>query len=254
MYQDVVDLNAFYNSFLGQVARRQIRAVLREHWADLRGQSLLGIGFATPYLRSFADEAARTVALMPAEQGVIPWPPEGRSRVCLAEEAELPFADESFDRVLLVHAVESSETLRPMLREVWRVMAGSGRLMVVAPNRRGIWARFENNPFAHGHPFSESQLTRLLRDSLFTPLRATTALYVPPSRLRVLLRAASAWEKIGRRWGLPFPGVIVVEAAKQVYAPVPERRRAGALRRRLALALPLPGRAAQPAPAPVSGA
>lgn len=248
MYQDVVDLNAFYNSFLGQVARRQIRAALREHWSDLHGLSLLGVGFATPYLRSFGDEAGRTVALMPAAQGVIPWPPEGRSRVCLAEEAELPFPDESFDRVLLVHAVESSETLRPMLREVWRVMAGGGRLMVVAPNRRGIWAHFENNPFAHGHPFSESQLTRLLRDSLYTPLRASTALYVPPSRLRVLLRAASAWEKVGRRWGLPFPGVIVIEAAKQVYAAPPERSRAAALRRRLALALPGGRAPARPAP------
>ncbi|MSP82079.1 MAG: methyltransferase domain-containing protein [Alphaproteobacteria bacterium] len=238
MYQDVVDLNAFYNTFLGQVARRQIRNRLREHWPNLAGLALLGIGFPTPYLRLFGDEPRRQVAVMPAAQGVIPWPSDGPSLVALADESELPFADESFDRVLLVHAIEASEALRPMLREVWRVMTGGGRLLVVAPNRRGIWARFENNPFAHGHPFSESQLNHLLRDSLFTPLKSTAALYVPPSNLRLTLRAAGTWERFGERWGLPFPGVILIESAKQIYAPTQATASLRRFRRRIALPLP----------------
>jgi SAM-dependent methyltransferase len=242
MYQDVVDLNVFYNSFLGQVARRQVRARVREHWPSVASQAVLGLGFATPYLRAFRDEATRTIAAMPALQGVVPWPGDAPSLACLADETELPFADESFDRILLVHAVESSESLRAMLREVWRVLAGSGRLLVVAPNRRGLWARLENNPFAHGHPFSESQLTRLLRDSLFSPVSASTALYVPPSRLKFMLGAAGAWEKIGHRWGLPFAGVILVEATKQVYVGTPARNRRRRLPVRAALGLPVAGR------------
>jgi SAM-dependent methyltransferase len=171
---------------------------------------------------------------------VIPWPDDGPSLVALADEAELPFGDESFDRALLIHAVEASEAVRPMLREVWRVLRGSGRLLVVAPNRRGIWARFENNPFAYGHPFSESQLGRLLRESLFTPLASSAALYVPPSNLRLTLRAATTWERFGERWGLPFPGVIVIECAKQIYAPTPALARRHRLRRRIAMPLPAP--------------
>lgn len=237
MYQDVVDLNVFYNSFLGQVARRQVRARIREHWPTAAGLGVLGLGFATPYLRVFRDEAQRVVAAMPASQGISPWPGDGPSLVCLADETELPFPDESFDRILLVHAVESTESLRAMLREVWRVLGGGGRLLVVAPNRRGLWARIENNPFAHGHPFSESQLTRLLRDCLFSPESTSAALYVPPSRLRLALRAAGAWEKIGHRWGLPFAGVILVEATKQIYAASPARVRTRAARLRAALSL-----------------
>ncbi len=223
MRQDTIDLNAFYASPLGQVARRAIRRRIRALWPDLRGQSVLGLGFATPYLRPFQGEAERVLAIMPATLGVMAWPADEARRVALADEAELPLPDGSIDRALLVHAVESSEQLRPMLREIWRVLDGGGRLLVVVPNRRGIWARFERTPFGSGHPFSPAQLSRLLRDSLFSPLTTETALYMPPLKSRMMLRVAGAWERIGERWGLPFAGAVIIEASKQVYAANPER-------------------------------
>jgi len=223
MWQDIIDLNAFYASPLGQVARRIIRRRIRALWPNLSGQSVLGLGFATPYLRPFKGEASRVLAIMPATLGVIAWPPDEARRVALADEAELPLPDGSIDRALLVHAVESSEQLRPMLREIWRVLDGGGRLLVVVPNRRGVWARFERTPFGSGHPFSPPQLSRLLRDSLFTPLTTETALFMPPLKSRMMLRAAGAWERVGERWGLPFAGAVILEAGKQVYAARPER-------------------------------
>jgi len=223
MWHDVVDLGAFYASRPGLVAQRMIRRQIRALWPDTRGQSVLGLGFATPYLRPFRDEAERVIAIMPAAQGVIPWPRDEPGLVALADEAELPLAEGSIDRALLVHAVECSEQSRVMLREIWRVLAGGGRLLVVAPNRRGIWARLERTPFGHGHPFSPAQLSRLLRDSLFSPLTTETALYMPPLKSRIMLRAAGAWERAGERWGLPFAGAVIIEASKQVYAARPER-------------------------------
>ena len=223
MWQDIIDLNAFYASPLGQVARRIIRRRIRALWPNLSGQSVLGLGFATPYLRPFKGEASRVLAIMPATLGVIAWPPDEARRVALADEAELPLPDGSIDRALLVHAVESSEQLRPMLREIWRVLDGGGRLLVVVPNRRGVWARFERTPFGSGHPLSPPQLSRLLRDSLFTPLTTETALFMPPLKSRMMLRAAGAWERVGERWGLPFAGAVIIEASKQVYAARPER-------------------------------
>ncbi len=223
MWHDVIDLNGFYASRLGLVARRMIRRRVRALWPDVRGQSVLGLGYATPYLRPFRSEAERVIAVMPASQGVMPWPRDEARLVALADEAELPLPDGSIDRALLVHSVECSEELRPMLREVWRVLAGGGRLLVVAPNRRGIWARLERTPFGHGHPFSPPQLSRLLRESMFSPLQSASALYIPPSTSRAMLRFATAWEGLGDRWDLPFAGVVLVEASKQVYAANPER-------------------------------
>src|SRR3954465_15157403 len=207
MYTDAIDLREFYESSLGQVARRMIRRRVRELWPDVRGQVVLGVGYAAPYLRPFREEAERTIALMPASQGVVYWPPEGPGLSALADEAELPLPDMSVDRVLLVHGLECTEQLRPMMREIWRVLAGGGRLLVVAPNRRGIWARLDRTPFGHGHPHTPGQLSRLLRGERFPPERSAAALFVPPTEWRVVLRSAGAFESIGERWFTRFAGV-----------------------------------------------
>lgn len=227
MHSDVVDLRDFYASSLGQMACRMIRRRLRLLWPDLGGLGLLAIGYAVPYLRPFRDEAARVVAVMPALQGVLPWPADGPNLVALADEGELPFEDASVDRVLLVHAVESSEEVRALLKEVWRVLAGSGRVLVVVPNRRGIWARLDRTPFGLGHPYTPAQLSRLLREELFTPVRSAGALFIPPVRRRVMLRAAPAWERLGERLFTRFAGVALIEAQKQIYARPPRKREAG---------------------------
>ncbi len=218
MWHDVVDLRDFYETRLGAMARRMIRRGVRSMWPDVKGQRVLGLGYATPYLRQFLTEAERTLAFMPASKGVLHWPSEGRGLTALVDETELPLPDLSVDRVLLVHGLESSEYQRDMLREAWRVLTGEGRLLIVAPNRGGIWARLERTPLGWGQPYSAAQLSRLLRDNMFTPTRSRRALYIPPLRTRALLRSAPAWERIGSRWFPTFGGVVLVEAGKQLYA------------------------------------
>lgn len=218
MASDVVDLRDFYRGPLGQVARRMIRRAIQRVWPDLTGMRLLGIGYAAPFLSALAADTERTVAMMPASLGVLRWPPEGRNLVTLADEGELPFADYSIDRVLLVHALETTEEVRLMLKEIWRVLAGGGRVLIVAPNRRGIWARLDRTPFGSGRPYTMSQLSQLLRDEQFTPVGSDTALFIPPATRRVMLQSAAAWERIGRRWFPTFAGVVLVEATKQIYA------------------------------------
>ena len=183
MRTDVVDLWDFYQASLGRIAQRMIRRRLRLLWPNVAGLNVMGLGYATPFLRPFRDEAARVIGIMPAGQGVLRWPADEPNLVALADDAELPLPDLSVDRVLLVHAVETAEQLQPMMREIWRVLAGNGRLIVVVPNRRGMWARREGNPFGMGRPYSVTQLSRLMRDTMFTPLQSATALYVPPEPL-----------------------------------------------------------------------
>ena len=223
MWSDVAYLRDFYETTLGQMAIRVIRRRIRELWPDLRGQRVLGIGYATPYLRGFRTEAERVLAVMPAAQGVLRWPGEGPGRVVLADEAELPFADNSIDRVILIHALEATEQRREMLREIWRILPGDGRLLAIAPNRRGIWARLERTPFGYGHPFTFGQLSRLLRENMFNPVRSSAALFVPPSASRMAIAAAPAWEKLGNSWFQTFAGVVMIEAAKEIYAASPVR-------------------------------
>jgi len=218
MYPDVVDLRSFYAKPLGRVARRLIGHQMRGVWPNMAGMTLAGFGYATPYLRPFLGEAERVLAVMPAEQGVVHWPPDGPGLVTLAEETHLPLPDESVDRLVLVHSVENSEALRALLRQAWKVLAPGGRLLIVAPNRHGFWARRDKTPFGHGRPFTRMQLTDLLRGAMFTPTLWRSCLYVPPFGVHFFLRSAVAWERIGRLGGGRFAGVILVEAAKQMYA------------------------------------
>jgi SAM-dependent methyltransferase len=199
MYSDVIDLRDFYATSLGQVAQRMLRRRIRQVWPDVTGLRVMGLGYAIPYLRQFMSEAERVVACMPAAQGVLHWPRDGLNVAGLVEEGELPLQDFSIDRVLLVHALECSEQVRPMLAEVWRVLAGGGRVLIAVPNRRGIWARLDRTPFGAGHPYTTNQLSRLLREAAFTPVRSVNALYVPPTPSRMILSAAGAWESIGER-------------------------------------------------------
>ncbi len=218
MWTDVVDLREFYARRLGRTAQRMVRRRLRECWPDVTGQRVLGLGFATPYLGVFRGEAERVVAAMPAGQGVLHWPVGERGLTTLVDETDLPLPDLAFDRVVIVHALECAEQVRPMLREAWRVMADSGRLVVVVPNRRGLWARFESNPFGHGRPYSGGQLRRLLRDNMFMPMETSRALFVPPTSLRLVQGSATVWERLGARFFPAAGGVVVMEAVKQMYA------------------------------------
>ncbi|MBK19393.1 MAG: methyltransferase type 11 [Rhodospirillaceae bacterium] len=238
MWNDVVDLRDFYRSNLGPNAESLIGQRIRQIWDNTSQQRILGLGYATPYLSLFEEESERVIAAMPARQGVLHWPVEGTGKVTLCEEAEIPLPDVSVDRVLMVHALECSEQLRPMLREVWRVLADGGRLIAVVPNRRGIWARMDRTPFGHGYPYTPAQLNRLLRDTLFTPIQTERALYMPPSQSRVMLASSRAWEEVGSRLFPTFSGVLIVEAGKQIYAASADSAKAPRRRRYTA---PVPG-------------
>jgi len=224
MSLDVVDLRSFYAQRLGVVARRFVGRGVRTLWQDTTGERVLGIGYATPYLGLFREEAERCLAFMPARQGVLKWPTERPTLASLVDTYEMPLPDSSVDRVLLVHALEMSEDAGALLREVWRVLNAGGRLLAVVPNRRGLWARMDTTPFGHGRPYSRTQIVQLLRDAWFTPTSWGEALYVPPVARGWFLRSSIAWERTGAKLSAPFAGVHLVEATKQVYRAIPTRR------------------------------
>jgi SAM-dependent methyltransferase len=238
---DVVDLRTFYASPLGLVTRRFLSGHIRKRWENCAGLSVMGVGYALPYLSLFREEAVRVLAFMPAEQGVVNWPSSGASASALVETTTMPLPDSCIDRILIVHALEVSDQPFDLLAEAWRILTPGGRLMLVTPNRGGLWSRVDTTPFGHGQPYSRGQLRDLMRETLFSPIHWGEALYCAPFARRALLRLAPALERFGARFSLPGAGVLVVEATKQLYRPV------GFRRARRALPIPLP---AEPVLAP----
>jgi SAM-dependent methyltransferase len=219
MLLDAADLRDFYKTPLGLVVRRALTNRISSVWSGRRHGTVIGLGFASPFLGRYGSEATRIGALMPQSQGALVWPSNGLVRTALVEEHQLPLPDNSVDWLLVVHGLEGAERAEPMLREMWRVLAPDGRVLIVVPNRRGVWARSDTTPFGQGRPYSTSQLETLLKQALFTPTAWSAALHFPPLANTIMLRSAQALERGGHRISGLLAGVILVEAKKELMMP-----------------------------------
>ena len=231
---DTIAIDAFYASPCGTMVAHLLAERLLEFWprTGLTGQSLLGYGHAAPFLGNWHDCAYRCLRMSPARLGV----PSGQlGLACLTEEESLPLADLSIDRVLLVHGLEAADNARRLLRELWRVLKDDGRLLLVVPNRHGIWAHLENTPFGQGQPYTQGQIGRLMAEAMFRVERRDTALFIPPGEHKLLHHAGLICEKFGRRLLPHLGGVTISEAVKDIYAALPI---SAAPRRRVVLVEP----------------
>lgn len=220
MVESVYDLRSFYEGKKGRLIQPLLQDQIHRIWPDTKGLRVLGCGYAVPFLAPYLEDAERVVAMMPARFGIHAWDPQDQNLACLAEEGELPFETESIDRILLVHSLEHTETLAAYLQELWRVLKSTGRILIIVPNRRGLWARAEWSPFGHGTPFSGSQLRHVLRENLFVVEQSVRALYVPPFRSSMLLRTCLGMERFGQYFMSGMSGVVIVEASKQLYSGI----------------------------------
>ena len=234
MRRDVLELRRFYATPLGKAVREMVGRKLGEAWDNPRGLDVLGVGYATPFFENLGS-AGRVVAAMPAAQGVEAWPQEGRNLACLADETSLPFTNALFDRILVVHGLEESDDPVALMREVWRVLAPQGRVIIVAASRLGLWSDAEKTPFGHGRPYTRSQLEELVREAELEPAAWSRALYAPP--LDWSAGWAEAFEQVGSRLWPQFSGLILLEAVKQTFAVKPKAPR---LRAKAPVLRPLP--------------
>lgn len=210
----------YYRSRLGRAAQKGVRDQVVARWGPCRGLSVAGYGFAVPLLRPFLAQARRVTGLMPGPQGVMPWPAEGPNHSVLCDETRWPLANDSVDRLVIMHGLETSEHAAAVLDETHRVLAPEGRALLVVPNRSGFWARRDATPFGFGRPWSRAQIEQLLAEAGFLPTWHSSALFFPPSERRFWLKGARGLERVGRRW-LPeaLGGVLLVEAIRRDMAP-----------------------------------
>ncbi len=218
MSKIVHSIKDFYSQKRGRLVRRFLAAHIREMWPDTKGLRVMGVGYALPYLNNVARDAAMNFAFMPQSMGVHYWPDGEQGRVFLGDETELPLETESVDRILLVHGLEFFDKPSASFHELWRVLKSNGRLIIVVPSRMGFWSRSESTPFGHGRPYSMKQLMSILQDNMFVHERTEQALFMPPFRSFWMLRAAYAFENLGRYLFSGFAGVHIVEVSKQIYA------------------------------------
>ncbi len=225
---DVLELAEFYASPKGPAVSEALARPVAQMWPDLKGQRVMGLGFAQPLMNELcALGQPRTItAMMPERMGVMHWvnpcpSPRKGNAASLVQPGHLPLRDAMMDKVIILHGLEHSAHHTGFLREVWRVLAPGGTIILVVPNRRSLWAQLEGTPFGHGTPYTRAQLANRLRAAMFTPLDWRMALAVPPIKGVFGAAWARPIDAMGIKLWPRFAGVHVVLAQKQMASMMP---------------------------------
>tara|TARA_B100000131_G_scaffold318639_1_gene362913 strand:- start:902 stop:1612 length:711 start_codon:yes stop_codon:yes gene_type:complete len=218
MIFDQMNIQEFYNSQLGLTVQQCITKEISTRWTDLNSTRILGVGFSSPYIKTYNKNQNNIISLLPPIPSIEFAAGNSANQELISLFHEIPLPDLSIDRIIIVHALEFSESANLMIRELWRILTDNGKILFIVPNRLGIWCRFDSNPFGFGRPYSPNQLVRLLEDNLFTTIGRNTALYMPPIKVRGMNSLSKGWEIFGRHTFPNLGGIISIEAEKQIYS------------------------------------
>jgi SAM-dependent methyltransferase len=213
---DVRFLRDFYGTPLGHRAAGDFLRVLSA-MAPPPGGKMLCVGYGLPLFSFVNDQKTQIFWSMPARQGIMPWPSEHPARAVLLEESRLPFAHETFDTIVLIHSLEFTRDPEDFLNEILRVATRAASILLIVPNRLGLWAHMDQTPFGYGHPYSLFQLTDALRACSLKIVAKKAALSFFPSKY--------AWARHplwSRFWPQPLAGAWCVRVERgAVAAPKP---------------------------------
>ena len=230
MQPDVLTIHRFYQTPLGEQTAQLLAGRITKLMVPQAGAITVGLGYALPYLDQLLaeeakDDGARTLAFMPAGQGVCHWPSMYDNRSALVDPYNLPLADASVGRLLLTHALEHINRPAILLREAWRILAPGGQILVLAPNRLRTWSAAEATPFGHGRPYSKGQLFSLLNDQMLVPDAWETALMQPPFTWPGAAKLMRTSERLVGSMGRALGGALLVSARKQMYGAIPKGKK-----------------------------
>lgn len=149
------------------------------------------------------------------------------SSLLYAEPEALPFASESFDLVVLPHALDFAggpQGAQRVLREAARVLMPQGRLVLTAFNPSSLWgARQRLADAGIGAPFLPDAAAMVplsrLRDWLSLLSleidRGAFGAYEPPCRKASGMRRWSWFNQAGDRWWPSLGAAVMLAAVKQ---------------------------------------
>ena len=217
MYNNINKLEIFYSSLLGRHCKILINNQLNNFLPNTKGMNILGIGYTFPFIKKLRSESKSLFIFSTNDVINYNLTSIKNKFSCIIDEKKIPISDLHFDRIIICHSLEFIANIENFLQEVWRILNGEGKIIILIPNRLGFWARDEKNPFGHGQPFSKSQIINLLNQNKFEITKIKFSLYIPPNYNDLILKYAKNNDIFFSKWFFGFGGVLIVEAKKQIY-------------------------------------
>ena len=144
--------------------------------------------------------------------------------VIVHDFAELPFASQSLDLVVLPHVLEFTEEPHQVLREVERVLIPEGQVIICGFNPASFWGlrqvtgRLSGAHFLpqNGEFISLPRLKDWLKLLNMEVNRGHFGCYAPPCTTEKWLNRFAFMEKAGDRWWPYLGAIYMVQAVKRI--------------------------------------
>ncbi len=219
--RSIIFLAPWFDTPAGAYARAWEQARLDDLTADIFGYNAVQIGL--PQIDALAANRMPnrwvTDAAMPADREALP-----RQVVVAHDVAELPFASQSLDLVVLPHVLEFAAEPHQVLREVERVLIPEGQVIICGFNPISMWGmrqtagRVTGAHFLplHGEFITVPRLKDWLKLLNMEINRGHFGCYAPPCATDKWLQRFTFLEKAGNRWWPYLGALYIVQAIKRV--------------------------------------
>ncbi len=217
--KSIISLAPWFDTPAGAYARAWEQSRLDELTADIFGYNAVQLG--VPQVDALSANR------MPNRWVTDTAPPRGdtvRTVSMLHDFAELPFASQSLDLVVLPHVLEFAAEPHQVLREVERVLIPEGQVIICGFNPVSMWGmrqvagRMTGAHFLpmHGEFISVPRLKDWLKLLNMEINRGHFGCYAPPCATDQWLRRFAFLEKAGNRWWPYLGALYIVQAIKRV--------------------------------------
>jgi ubiquinone/menaquinone biosynthesis C-methylase UbiE len=218
----------WYMTPLGAYEDELENALVFRHVADVRGKTVLDVGCGTGLYSIRLSEAGADVTAVDISSKMIEiahTKAQDRGQYIWydqADMAQLPYANQTFDAVVSITALEFASDPLQALMEMARVLRPGGKLIVGVLNNDSPWAdarreqaKREESVYGAAHFFSSSDLRSLFhRTGTFGALTMESCVYTLPTEEMLQDRSASRQELLGRLFR-PLTGAFLVGAARK---------------------------------------
>lgn len=216
MTSTVKELSDFYKTPLGEVVQVYCNDVIKKFIPEsTKNQFILGLGYVTPYLTKSLLEKNTVLSFTFDKMGGITWPNTACSQTAIVNGHNLPIANRAVDRLIVVHGLECCQSSEKLIKEMNRIIAPDGEILIIFPNKAGIWSHTSNTPFACGEHYTMSQLNTALSKNGFAITSEERFLYFPPTQSLYTQSFFAPVEMMGAYFLPYFSGLNAIAAKKR---------------------------------------